>query len=74
MIECLNLLKLVCLCHVCRKHQVQHDHYALAAAGMELGMLYIETGNRAEAKRVLEHTKLVHVTAATSLISREVWG
>lgn len=66
--------RMVCLCHTCRKHEVQRDRYALAAAGMELGMLCIETGERDEAKRVLEHTKLA--TAALILInwSHELWG
>ena len=36
---------------------VVHDHYAVAAAGMELGLVYTETERWSEAKKQLERAK-----------------
>ena len=42
---------------VCRGAELQHDHYAAAAASMELGLLLLDLGNLEEAEKVLEQTK-----------------
>ncbi len=45
--------------YLCRSSEVQYDHYAVAAASMELGLLYLETGRIQAAETALETTKLV---------------
>lgn len=40
-----------------RAEEVKHDRYAVAAADMELGLLYIDMGRLKEAERILEATK-----------------
>ena len=40
-----------------RAEGVQHDTYAVAAASLELGLLYLETGNLDSARQILESTK-----------------
>lgn len=40
-----------------RADRVQYDTYAIAAASLELGLLYLETGNLDEAHQILESTK-----------------
>ena len=45
---------------LCRSDDVKHDHYALVAATMELGLVYLETSRWKEAERALETAKLVY--------------
>ena len=40
-----------------RAEEVQQDTYAVAAASLELGLLYLETGNLDSARQILESTK-----------------
>ncbi len=44
-----------------RSSKVQHDHYAVAAAHMELGLLYLDTDRIVAAENALETTKLVDI-------------
>ncbi|KAL5487393.1 hypothetical protein EMCRGX_G019987 [Ephydatia muelleri] len=40
-----------------RAQDVQHDHYAVAAASLELGLLHLKAGRLMEAEQILEKTK-----------------
>ena len=40
-----------------RAQDVQHDHYAVAAASLELGLLHLKDGRLMEAEQILEKTK-----------------
>ena len=52
-----------------RANRVQHDTYAIAAASLELGLLYIETGSLDEAHQILESTKCVfHCVQTTNCL------
>lgn len=47
---------------LCRSQEVQHDHYVVAAATMELGLLYIMMEKIDEAERQLDIAKWVFKT------------
>lgn len=51
-------MKLLIICgSLHRAQDVQHDHYAVAAASLELGLLYLKEGKLVEAEQILEKTK-----------------
>ena len=48
--------------------ELQHDHYTAPAAHMELGLLYLDTGELDKAERTLEASKYVLGERLTLLI------
>ncbi len=50
--------------HHCSSAGVKHDLHAVAAARMELGLVYMETNRLHDAERALEATMLVRTPTA----------
>lgn len=50
---------LECTCRGCRGDLVKHDRYVLAAASMELGLVYFDLGMTDQAEKQLHSAKYV---------------
>ena len=56
--------------HAHRSSLVKRDHYAIAAASMELGFIYIDLGMLEEAEKQLHSAKLAHTCTYIQILTR----